>query len=368
MINYDKSKIREALRDEDIYDLLVEFGGEPQRSPFGFISRTICHNADPAGASHKLYYYYNTQLFKCYSGCAESIFDPFELVIKVAKLQWDKEFDLNTAVRWIAQKFGIDGERVEDDEDELEDWKYFADYDRVQDIELKAPTVVLKEYDEEILDKFNYDVKISPWIKEGISQKVLRLAQIGYYPGGDQITIPHFDKDNRLIGLRGRTLCAEEAELYGKYRPLKVNGQWYNHPLGMNLYGLGWNKEHIKIIKKAIVFESEKSVLQYASYFGWENNICVACCGSSLSAQQVQLLLDLGVEEIIIAFDRQFQKIGDEEFKKLKENLIRLRNKYKNYVNISFIFDSKMITGYKDSPTDQGPTKFLQLFKERIVL
>jgi DNA primase len=72
----------------------------------------------------------------------------------------------------------------------------------------------------------------------------------------------------------------------------------------MNLYGLNWNKDHIKTIKKAIIVEGEKSVLLYASYFGWDNNICVACCGSSISAYQVQFLLDLGVEEIVIAFDK----------------------------------------------------------------
>jgi hypothetical protein len=124
----------------------------------------------------------------------------------------------------------------------------------------------------------------------------------------------------------------------------------------------------MKILKKAIIFESEKSTLQYKSYFGLENDISVACCGSSVSAYHIQMLLDIGVEEIIIALDRQFQEIGDDEFKRLKANLIRLHNKYKNYVNISFIFDKKMITGYKSSPTDEGPEKFLQLFKERIML
>jgi DNA primase len=83
--------------------------------------------------------------------------------------------------------------------------------------------------------------------------------------------------------LRGRTLCKKEAELYGKYRPLIINKVQYSHPLGMNLYGINWAKDNIKNIKKAIVFESEKSVLKYMSYFGIENNIAVACCGSSLS-------------------------------------------------------------------------------------
>ena len=149
---------------------------------------------------------------------------------------------------------------------------------------------------------------------------------------------------------------------------MRVNKLLYNHPLGMNLYGLNWSKDNIKTMGKAIVFESEKSVLMYASYFGWGNNISVACCGSSLSTRQIQLLKDAGAKEIIIAFDRQFQEIGDKEFKHLTRNLTRINDKYKNDVNISFIFDKNMITGYKASPIDEGSEKFLTLFKERILL
>ena len=61
----------------------------------------------------------------------------------------------------------------------------------------------------------------------------------------------------------------------------------------------------------------EKSCLLYKSYFGLENDISVACCGSSVSAYQIQMLLDAGAEEIIIAFDRQFKEIGDKEFQHL---------------------------------------------------
>ena len=367
MLTFDKIKIRESLTNDNIFDLIQEFGGDPIRASFGFTSTTICHNP-PGEGSRKLYYYENTGLFKCFTGCGE-YFDPFQLVIKVAKIQWDKEFDLNDAVRWIAQKFGFSGEYDDSEpEEELNDWQYLANYKRIQEIDIKNSLAILKEYETEILERFNYNLKITPWLKEGISQIVIDNAKIGYYPGGDQITIPHFDKDNRFIGLRGRTLCAEEGERYGKYRPLKINKILYNHPLGMNLYGLNLSKNNIKLMKKAIIFESEKSVLQYASYFGWENNISVACCGSSVSSQQIQLLLECGAEEIIIGFDRQFQEIGDQEFKRLKANLIKIRNKYKNFATISFIFDKKMITDYKSSPTDTGPQIFLQLFKERILL
>ena len=367
MLVFDKAKIREALTNENIYDLLQEWGGDPGREVFGCTSTPICHNP-PGEGSRKLYYYDNTGLCRCYTGC-DSYFDIFELVTKVAKIQWDKDFDLNDAVRWIAQRFGFSGDHENRPEDEpLEDWKYLANYERIQDITLKSSSVVLKEYENGILGRFNYSVKIGPWLREGITQAALDQARIGYYPGGDQITIPHFDKDGRFIGLRGRTLCAEEGERFGKYRPMRVNREMYNHPLGMNLYNFNNSKDKIKLMKKAIIFEGEKSCLLYQSYFGLENDISVACCGSSVSNYQIQMLLEAGAEEIIVAFDRQFQEIGDEEFKHLKTNLMRLRDKYKNFVLISFIFDKNMITGYKDSPIDCGPDTFLQLFKERIVL
>ncbi len=368
MIVFDKHEIRESLSLEDIFGLLHEWGGDPEYAVFGILCSTICHNA-PGEGSRKLYFYENTGLFKCYTGCENSTFDIFELTMKIANIQWHKEYDLNDAVRWIASKFGISG-TYEDgpDDEELEDWKYLANYERIQEIELKGTEVVLKEYDDVILSRFNYDIKIGPWLREGISQEALDQAQIGYYLGGDQITIPHFDKDNRFIGLRGRTVCAEEGERFGKYRPMKVNGLLYNHPLGMNLYNFNNSKRNIPIIKKAIIFEGEKSSLLYQSYFGLENDISVACCGSSVSAYQIQMLLDAGAEEIVIAFDRQFKEIGDDEFKRLKANLLKIREKYKNYAVISFIFDKNMITGYKASPIDEGKEKFLQLFKERIVL
>ena len=112
----------------------------------------------------------------------------------------------------------------------------------------------------------------------------------------------------------------------------------------------------------------EKSCLLYASYFGIDNDISVACCGSSVSLYQIEMLQRAGAQEIIIAFDRQFQSIGDDEFKKLKANLLKIHSKYKNDVIISFIFDKEMITNYKSSPIDHGPDIFLKLFKERIIL
>lgn len=367
MLVFDKQEIRDSLSIDDVFDLLEEWGGEPERCPTGLIARTICHNRLNDEASRKLYYYENTGLFRCYTGCEDPVFDIFQLCIKVMDLQNNIVYDLNDAVRWIARRFGISGKEEDSPEETgLEDWKILANYSRIQDIQIAAPHVVLEEYDDTILSRFNYDVKIKPWLDEGISEQAIEHAEIGYYPGDAQITIPHFDKNGRFIGLRGRTLVAEDAEKYGKYRPMKINGVMYNHPLGLNLYNFNNARCVIPKMKKAVVFEGEKSVLKAQTYFGFDNDIYVACCGSSLSSYQTQLLIDAGAQEIIIAFDRQFQNVGDDEYCHLLKNLKKIQMKYKNYVQISYILDRKKITGYKDSPIDCGKEKFLILYKERV--
>lgn len=110
----------------------------------------------------------------------------------------------------------------------------------------------------------------------------------------------------------------------------------------------------------------EKSCLMYQSYYGKENDISVACCGSSLSIYQIELLKDLGVQELIIAFDRQFQEIGDNEFKLLKSKLIHFYNKYSKFMRITAIFDKTMILPYKASPIDISKEVFEKLLQERI--
>lgn len=367
MQDYDKKTIRDELSIDDYFQLVTEWGGNPEFTPFGFIADTICHNP-PGEGSRKLYFYENSDLFKCYTDC-DCAFDIFELTIKVAQIQSSRKMDLNDAVRYLASKFNI-VIALDDTEDiGLADWQYLIAYDKINDIPTVNQVPQLKEYDKRILEPLainpNY---LTSWLKDNIKPEVLAHAQIGYNFSTDQISIPHFDKDGRFVGLRGRTMVKEDAERFGKYRPMIINKQQYNHSLGLNLYNLYNSKDNIKRMGKAIVFESEKSTLQYQSYFGFENDISVACCGSSVSSYQMQLLIDAGAQEIIIAFDRQFQELGDNEFKRLKAKLLNLHKKYKNEVLVSFIFDKHLITSYKASPTDEGPEKFMQLFKERIIL
>ena len=355
---YDKDKLKEALELEQIYDLLELWGAEPQYKDDSLICKTICH----CGNSHKLYYYDSTHLFVCYTNCGT--FDIFDLAIKVKKNQEDEEWELYDAMRFIAEYFGFEGEEQEEKGEELADWSVFRRHKRG---EVKLPTkVVLPEYNPIILTRFAYP-RISSWEHEGIKTEISRQNMIGYYPSGEQITIPHFDVDGRLIGIRGRMLDEERADRYGKYRPLLIGNTLYNHPLSMNLYNLNHSQENIASTKTAIVFESEKSCLMYQSYYGHANDISVAVCGSSVSSYHMHLLKSLGTREVILAFDRQFQEIGDKEFQQLKSKLIHLNKKYGYTVRITAIFDKNMITSYKASPIDEGREKFEKLLQERII-
>jgi predicted rRNA methylase YqxC with S4 and FtsJ domains len=121
-------------------------------------------------------------------------------------------------------------------------------------------------------------------------------------------------------------------------------------------------------MQKAILFEGEKSCLKYASYFGMDRDISCAVCGSSFISYQAELLISLGVKEVIVAFDKQFKELNDDEFKKWVAKLKEINKKYSSDFQVSFMFDKWGLLGYKDSPIDKDKETFLELFKKRIIL
>ena len=381
-MKYNKDELEElkdSLTIEQIFELVAELGGEPQMKDSFFVSKTICHNPTGFG-SYKLYYYENTKLFKCYTDCS-STFDIFELVLKVKNVNGEmksyygkegqlipREWGLFDAINYVIAYFNLSFNTFDFESTGyiLEDWEIFKTYERINEIKEKEQIVELKQYDSKILTHLPQP-RILPWDYEGISREVMLHKGIAFNPRSHGIVIPHYDMNGTLIGIRERTLVKEE-EKYGKYKPSILNKQMYNHPLGFNLYNLNYSKDNIKLLQKAIVFEGEKSPLLYASYFGEENDISVACCGSSLISYQVHLLLSLGVKEIIIAMDKQFQEIGDDEWIRLTNKLKSIHSKYGAYTQISYLFDKGKVLDYKDSPIDKGPDIFMQLFKERIML
>lgn len=378
MYKYDKDELKINLSIEQVFELVAELGGEPRMENGFFISKTICHNHAGEG-SYKLYYYDNTKLFRCYTDCGTS-FDIYELVRKIKNNSKDlksyynkegkvcyREWELFDAVEFVAIYYGYSPKTFDfqKTQEKLKDWEVLNNYEQINKDE-QEQRVELRIFDNKIL-QYLPRPRIITWEQEGIKKEVMDHRGIAYDPKNQGIVIPHYDINNQLVGIRERTLIKEE-ENFGKYRPAILNGVMYNHPLGFNLYNLNNSKDNIKIIKKVIVYEGEKSCLLYASYFGEENDISVACCGSSLITYQVKLLLSLGVKEIIVAFDKQFITIGDDEWKRWTKKLTDIHNKYGAYTQISFMFDRWDLLQYKSSPIDEGKDTFMELFKRRIIL
>ena len=367
--DYNKDEIKNSLSIDQVSEYVAELGGEPHEQNGILTCKTICH----CGESHKLYYYPNTTLFKCYTDCGET-FDIFELTRKVMsreqpKAREDSDWNLPEAIEKVAQYFHFAPSVKTDDSllNNIDDFKILEKYDRINNIDINTQEIELKTYDGSFLKNLPHP-KITPWLEEGISQEVMDAAGICYDPKNCGIVIPHYDLNNRLIGIRERTLIQEQAEKYGKYMPAKIAGKMYNHPLSFSVYNLNHSKDNIKIMKKVFVFEGEKSALIYRSYFGEENDLAVAICGSSFINYQAWLLIQQGAEEIIMSLDKQYKELGDEEHKKLVRNLKNIHKKYGQYVKISYLFDKGNLLNYKDSPIDQGKEIFLDLFKNRVDL
>ena len=360
-MKFDKNELKNSLTIDQIEEILVELGGEPRRYKDALISKTICHGGD----SHKLYYYPNTHLFKCYTACDDT-WDIFDLIIRVKK-QHGEDWSLYNAMSFVADFFSINFEEdFSELRSELQDWNYFNKRSKEKLSLVYENQSVLPNFDNNILLHFPRP-HIIPWEREGISKEVCDKRGICYDPISDGVVIPHFDIMGHLVGIRERTLI-KEYEDGGKYRPAVINKQMYNHPLSLNLYNINNAAAAARIIKKVIVFESEKSCLKFATYFGQENDISVACCGSNISSFQIQLLLSLGIQEIIIALDRQYQQIAGEEHKEWVKKLYALHKKYGKFVQLSYIFDKNYILKYKNSPIDQGKDIFLELYNKRIFI
>ena len=374
--SYNKDEIKNSLTVEQVLELVSELDGEPIQHGDMLVCKTICHG----GEKHRLYYYNNTKLFKCFTDCADT-FDIFELVRKVKsrenpRFRVDEEgteffdsWNLPEAIAYVADYFGFqEKEKTFESfsEDTLEEWRILNRYEKLAKLEVVKKEVDLKVYEDTLIKNLPAPI-ILPWLKEGITRDAMAAANIRYNPKTCGIVIPHYNEDNALVGIRERTLIKEE-EWKGKYRPSYINGQLYNHPLSFALYNLNNSRDNISKIKKAVVFEGEKSTLLYSSYFGAESDISVANCGSALISYQVQLLIESGAEEIIIAHDKQFKEIGDEEFKKLTKNFRNMHKKYSHLVRLSFLFDKWGYLNYKDSPIDQGKEVFMELYKRRIYL
>jgi len=363
----DKDKIKQNLTLDNIKNIVTHLGSEEPIKDFNgnFIFQTICHNTPSRSNKFKLYYYDNTKLFRCYTECQDA-FDIFELVKRV-KQQSNMNYSFEEAILFISNFTGISFSLAEENlhYNKLEDWIFIDRYKKIQKALKPLEHLTIDEVNPHVLEVFK-SYPYQGWLDEGITKEAMKKFNIGFYLQDQKITIPHYDINNKLIGIRGRTILQEEVAAGRKYMPIKVENKIYRHPISFNLYGLNFNFNTIKKQKKIIIFESEKSVLKCESFYP-DKNFSVAVCGSNISKFQRNIILNLPIEEVIIAFDKEYDDITSKEYKKYyNDKLIELANKFAPYFRTYLVVDRFDLLERKDSPCDKSKKILEKLMKHKI--
>lgn len=345
----DYKEIIDNLQLEDIKHLLQVLEVPFRETDTALIMPTVCHNESIEGASWKLYYYKNNHLFYCYTNCeAMSIFKFLRNFYETRQIEYDWYQDIYLAIKNCSSYNKIEG---------FQKPIYKSLKERYSQ---QRKVKQLPQYDNGVLGCFT---KIYPteWLEDGISKSAMDKFNILYSISQNKIIIPHYDIDERLVGIRGRALNDWEVENVGKYMPVQIENRWYKHPLSMNLYGLNFNKDNIKNTGVCFLVESEKAVLQADSFS--IPNCTAAVCGSNLNKYQLNILLKAcQPKEIVICFDQEEEKGKEKYFNKL----YAICKKYEQYANFSFIYDRWGLLELKQSPTDCGEEIFKKLIEKRV--
>ena len=307
--------------------------------------RSICHNSN----SYKLYYYDSSKRFYCFR-CGES-FDIFEIFKKVLHIS------LSDAVKKICEQLNINVKNVDECSSLYDNW---AELRRFLPNAEPEPDKLLT-YDKSILSLFDH-LYPQEWIDYGISADILDKFGIGWYARQACISIPVVF-NGQLVGVRGR-YTREQDVAKGKYRPIcTLDGTVLKFPSSACLYGYDQNKAAIEKSHQVMLFESEKSVLK-APQYGIDNALAVF--GSNISKQHIQLLLELGVNDVALCMDSDYHQVGDDEFKFFVIKMKKLASKLKPYFSVSIVYNNQGYDMYKCNMMDIPYEQAMKLWESRV--
>lgn len=356
----DFKELVSLITEEDVIQLMSDLGSDYTRDENGDLKfYTICHGGD----SRKLYYYVESKQFHCYTSCGQmSIYD---------LLMHSYDWDFNQAFRFLKKFKNIDDFNVVKErcfnksKNVCSDWAFISKY---KTMKKENQNVILPSYNKSDLNRFD-NIYPESWLNDFIDEQAMWKFGIKFYTLQWKAIIPHYDMYGNLIGIRGRSFLYNDLIDGKKYMPIYYGKQNYKHPLQFNLYGLYQNLDTIKRKSKLILFESEKAVLQCESYYP-NDNFAVALCGGNMSNYQRDLILQLGISEVFIALDKQYQtdlttekeiKEYDQYIRKVK----KIADRLVNYVSVYIVYCDDNRLDYKDSPSDKGKETLENLMKEK---
>ena len=363
----DKDFLIEQLTEQNVLNILYKLGTQPH----GSIDKkeiwfsTICHGGD----SHKLCYFKESKSFYCYTNCGHM--NIFSLIMHVENCSFF------TALIEVANELGINSRqglnqvsRTTNANKEISEIKQYLVIRNKKKLQLSNLPPINNV---DILNYFDANTFYTGWEDEGISISTMRYFDIRWYELEKHIIIPHTNINGEIVGIRRRSL--QEKDKNNKYMPEIIEGISYAHSLNLNLYGLYQNKKAIKRLKKVVIVESEKSVMLAHEYYG-DNAFVVATCGFNISNWHRDILLSLGVEEVILGFDKDYNVLdftnadeNDPEYKKCQRYIDRvysLAYKFTSYCKVYVLWDTFGKLEKKDSPFDRGQETLEFLMKNKV--
>lgn len=349
--SYTDTEIINSFGMEEIVKLLNSLGVEDIEVENDYIvCPTICHNPIDQADNMKLYYYNKTKNFHCYTECSCN-FSVVSLYQRYMSIN-HQDVSYGEALDYLRRFVTVKNKEVSRPQE----------YNYTPARHKKESIITLPQYPEAALDMF-VPMSHPMWEAEGIPPETQMRFGIRFSYEQNKIIIPHRDVNGRLVGIRSRAI-EEEDLAFGKYRPAQIGQTMYNHQLGFNLYGIWEHKEAIKAFGRVIIYEGEKSVLKDDAFYG-RYSCAVATCGSQLNRFQIALLTrKLYVNNIILAYDKEYDEPFSPEGREYRAKLIEKCERYKDDAHFSYLFDEKGWLDRKDAPCDKGQ-EILERLKER---
>lgn len=349
----DISAIKAQITDDDIIALMDSMGIPLVSSNSQYmVFPSCCHHADWEHHRPKLWFYSDSQRFHCWVCQYDA--DIFGIVQKVQGCTFPQ------AVSYVCTTLGIAATELDIRQDvdnwqrDLRRWLPNADYD--EPAELTA-------YDPAILSVFDH-LYPTDWLEYGITRDSMDKFGIGWYARQACISIPVM-QNGQLVGVRGRYTRRQDVDK-GKYRPIAMlDGTVLKFSTNQCLYGLDQNKSAIEKCRQVLLFESEKSVLKADS---WHIHNALAVFGSNISKRHIEMLLELGVNDVVICFDSDYRQVGDDDFKFFVHKMKKLASKLRPYFSTSIVYNNQGYDAYKCNIMDLQYNKAMKLYESRAII
>lgn len=265
----------------------------------------------------------------------------------ISLVQYNRNTDFAGAMKYLHKLFGLKNLYQKDRKVEKKDDSWFI-FSKYKTRHKKRDIVNFNPLEEGVLLDFAPYIHIDLF-REGIIKKTIRKFELGYSYQWKRTIFPvRYWADGTLMGYNARS-SVPNCSLFGIAKYFITPGMRKD----INLYGLWENKDDIKKAGYIVVFEAEKSVLKRDSR---NDPTCVALEGHVMSDEQVRVILGTGVQEVIIAMDKD---VPLEEVWNMCEKFYGLRK-------VSYIYDKWDILGDKDSPADLPNKLYNFMFKWRI--